>query len=572
MASTSPAVSQNVDHHGEGDGEGDESGHAGGGGGGRKETPQMGLTKEEEECHNNPLNNVNDKKDIWGSHNGYTPPMLLNKGGGCWWNTAAALLAVDPETEQPFAIVGPGEVNHDSASFFGASSDGYELTRDDDEDDAEQDDGSDNDDGGGDLARPSAWGTKNHTSAEEGSSLLDFRALADQALMALDDEYRTTLRASGGATNDSTPPHTPPEGEVEEESWHLPPIRLPTEDFGDAFFVTDFDDKDGMAEEATNARPLPDVDVEAVKRAVQAIQGRNPALQHHLNEWQSSSSVSQHQWTHWLSVAPRFHPLIPAVPLSAFGHQKSSIRARTATAHLTRAATLAEALHRLDLLQSQECFRIDLVGCDIVECASEALLRRHLEPLVRWIGAYAESPKHLMLRLVGPNIPVCAPTQPVALGGVVASPGGGDAATGRCLPSATAVCELGLYHECCDDSPSPEPDLRVAFHAGIWGYSDWRTTLEWMARDAVDGDGSVDRRKPIPFVVTGYTLQEAEDDADTVEAILKAGAGWNNDRIQAATLWRAEANAFASRLDRETSTAPPGRVYRENAAWSCFRI
>jgi len=65
----------------------------------------------------------------------------------------------------------------------------------------------------------------------------------------------------------------------------------------------------------------------------------------------------------------------------------------------------------------------------------------------------------------------------------------------------------------------------------------------------------------IPFVITAYTVQEAEDDTEVVAANAKA-----------CCLWSAEINPFGSRKKRETASAAHGREYRENGAWQAWRL
>ena len=56
--------------------------------------------------------------------------------------------------------------------------------------------------------------------------------------------------------------------------------------------------------------------------------------------------------------------------------------------------------------------------------------------------------------------------------------------------------------------PSFAPDLALAFNAGVWGYApeEWRPTLEKVLYEDA-----------CPLVVTGYTLEEAENDEDALD-------------------------------------------------------
>jgi len=431
--------------------------------------------------------------------------------------------------------------------------------------------------------------------------VVDFRSVADGALAALEGEYRSTLVRGGGAFADAVAATAAAasrssavnDGLVgDEETLDLPPIRLPAEDFGSDFFVTNFDDPPteeqlyaAAAADERRRRPLPDIDADAVRKAVQAIHRNDPKLERNYSEWRVSQVEA-------LVKAPQLHPIVPKISLKAFRRYEKSAKAAEATAVLTRAATIAEALQRQDLLQGQfqkestgdgndnGAFQIDVVGCDKVECESEERIRRLFGPLVKWIGRYPESPRRLRIRLIGPNVPRSAPTaaEPLVFP---------DGDLGR-LDSAHLVCVSAAYGEGADAaaafaSADVTPNIIVSFNAGIWGYDEWRPTLRYLAQ----------RRKGVPFVVTAYTLQEAQDDADVIQEELNrvwlgdesdglaeapvtatAAEGENNneDAVRTACIWDPEFNAFASRVERQTATAVPGRRYRENAAWQAWRI
>ena len=68
----------------------------------------------------------------------------------------------------------------------------------------------------------------------------------------------------------------------------------------------------------------------------------------------------------------------------------------------------------------------------------------------------------------------------------------------------------------------------------------------------------------IPLVITGYTVQEVEDDAEVVTEVAA--------NAKACCLWSPEINPFGSRKKRETSSAARGREYRENGAWQAWRL
>ena len=187
---------------------------------------------------------------------------------------------------------------------------------------------------------------------------------------------------------------------------------------------------------------------------------------------------------------------------------------------------------------------------------SNAVLTKRLQtlfgPLVRWIGALPDSPRHFDVLLVGPNVPSDAAKRPFV--DIMPS----NKTSSSRLMSATATCHEAVYHEWLEEQQQEEkPDLVIAFNSGIWGYKEWVPTLEALCQLSYS----------IPFVSTSYTIQECEDDAQVIETVVadtKGGAG--------RCLWNAQANPFASRQIRETHTALPGREYRENAAWQAWRL
>lgn len=361
---------------------------------------------------------------------------------------------------------------------------------------------------------------------EEQAPPVDFRSLADGALTALEQEYLSTLRVD--------PLHTATKDVAEDDNELLPPFRLAAEDFGtDACF-------EGIMETVTNEPhapiepgqlPLPDIDTAKVASAVAGLPQRDK-LSQQLAVWQDAQK-------RLLATPPSRHSIIPSAPLKAFG--RSTAKAVVATHNLSRAATLAEALKRLDVMRRQERLRIDIVGCDAVECDR---IHDLFAPLVRWMGAYVEAPRELELMLIGPNVPINITAVEFT------------STLGR-LESARATCQPGMVYEEYLAEADP-PALAISFHSGLWGYAEWRPTIEYLAG----------QKKGLAFVSTAYTLQEAEDDAEVMEEELnKLGHD-----VKTATIWEAEYNPFASKKDRETASAAKGRVYRENAAWQAWRL
>ena len=365
-------------------------------------------------------------------------------------------------------------------------------------------------------------------------------SLAEQALRALDEEYSMTVK---GQVLD------PSERDVGEAMNVAPPSAAPVHhDDSDekiSFADAEFDATRPVTSTfptlnlfQTPKKDLPPIDTDAVKRAVAAIQLKAPKLNSNLNKWQQE---------HCDILAPKDHPIIPQLPLTAF--RKRTAKAKKATANLSRAATIADALDRISCLQGQDILTIHVIGADCVECGSKDTLQTLFGPLVRWVGAIeSQAPKSIQIHLIGPNL-ANSSIPPVDL-----MPSSKLKKTSP-LDSAWATCHGSAYHHWAATSTSwTVPALLIAFNAGIWGYSDWRPTLEALCCVTWEA----------PLVVTSYTIQEAEDDADVMSEII-AACGKENS-----CLWPVELNPYSSRMTRETATAIEGREYRENAAWQAW--
>jgi|AntAceMinimDraft_5_1070358.scaffolds.fasta_scaffold05207_1 hypothetical protein len=81
------------------------------------------------------------------------------------------------------------------------------------------------------------------------------------------------------------------------------------------------------------------------------------------------------------------------------------------------------------------------------------------------------------------------------------SPGGGGESDATPSPARALDPALAWF----------VPDLALAFNAGMWGYSpeEWRPTVEQVLHS-----------EGCPLVVTGYTLEEAENDEDALREML----------------------------------------------------
>ena len=373
-------------------------------------------------------------------------------------------------------------------------------------------------------------------------------SLAEQALKTLDEDYFMTVRGH-------IPDLSDPRPTVDDTE----PLNGKTVSSADS--TTNDDDNENTSHEdavfeefnpATSAlltqprillpkKDLPPIDTEAVKRAVAAIQLKAPKLDSNLDKWQQQCCDVP---------VPKEHPIIPQTPLSAF--RKVSDKAKQATANLSRAATIADALARCACLKGQDELRVHVIGADHVECGSEFILRTFFRPLVRWIGALdCLVPRSIVIHLIGPNVTnsVSSPVDLMPLSKLKKS---------SPLTFASATCHTASYHEWITNN-TQVPDLLVAFNAGIWGYREWRPTLEALCRLPWTSN----------IVVTSYTIQEGEDDADVISDIVtENGSTSGNNKC----LWTVRPNPYSSRITRETTTSIDNRVYRENAAWQAWKL
>jgi hypothetical protein len=454
--------------------------------------------------------------DVWATSEGYTPLHDMDQAGGAMFSDG-------------------------SGGTFYTSFPGALYTAPPDEDDDYYDESFMNGDDE-ELEGTAASSISN----DQHSDGTDFRSLADNALSMLDREYQsvvsqrqmysqgdTVLFSHGADDNDASVLNLKNDSDNADE---IDPLAITYEPL-----------------EKIKPKPLPAIDTDAVRRVVQTIQLRNPKLEQNLRQWENSQKLITPR-----KVAPRWHPIVPTVPLSAF--RKQTEKAVQASANLTRSASIAEAIHRLNILQyngSEQMLRIHILGCDHVECGSGVdRITSLFGPIVRWVGAYAEAPSHIRIDLIGPNIPLSATMHSIDL-----LPKN-RASLKECLQSASLNCFTGVYEEFLNselNADASNPNLVIAFNAGVWGYDEWKTTIENMIR----------RNLCTPFVFTAYTEQEAEDDYDVIQAIVEQ---LKDSEKTACYEWEVEMNPFASSVDRNTSNAAPGRTYRENYAWQAWRF
>jgi hypothetical protein len=401
-----------------------------------------------------------------------------------------------------------------------------------------------------------------------------FRDLASRALSLLEEDYQMTLRGEARPSlllDHSHEQDAPPvtrliersAGETSSEvKFNFANFEVSNERnnvFREQEKLIDQIGPDQLQSAApmTTAKEVPNINTEAVRNAVAGIiSDTSDSLGEKLRKWEDEKKNPQAK-TRLVG-----HSIIPSAPLKAF--RKNTPKAIQATANLTRAATIAEALNRFPtLLQSQDTINIHIVGADHVECESEDQVRSVLAPLARWIGGNIFSPRNLIVSLIGPNVPISTASIPSPTN--LLSPNQQIQNALR-LQSASAKCYQGSYHDWLGQEIKEKtgnfPDLVVCFNAGIWGYDEWKNSLHFL----------VNHKRKFSFVVTSYTIEEAEDDCEVIKEVFEAASSNGAVEEGRGCVWEPEINCFGSKVQRETKTAVEGREYRENAAWQAWRL
>ena len=298
-------------------------------------------------------------------------------------------------------------------------------------------------------------------------SIPDYRSVADHALSMLDREYMNIIslehqqqQQRDWDNNEQIPSESESDHDDDDEYNNDGDLTLSID--GNTLEANQ-DSTDELG--TTHIFPQEErvvtkhIDTEAVRRAVQTIQFKNPKLEQNLRVWEKKQQLLPHfgrntntplhrssikipytttiQHPQNCILAPRIHPIIPELPLTAF-RKFASLKAIQATANLTRSGCIAEALHRYNILQfhvhEEQTIRIHVLGCDHVEIGylnthaksnidgttatngeqhvgyDISRIRTLFGPIVRWVGAYAEAPSHIHIELIGPNIPSCVAT------------------------------------------------------------------------------------------------------------------------------------------------------------------
>lgn len=288
----------------------------------------------------------------------------------------------------------------------------------------------------------------------------------------------------------------------------------------------------------------------------------------------------------------------------------------------SRSFTTLEAIRRLRAASADErgtpsgedgTLRLLLVGADRVEGTCPKDTAAVFEGLVRCRGDFPnarnpvandahdrdgdetlhglamEGVDRVDMLLVGPNIRLDSGVEPDVFHTATIPRRSVDG--NRAPPLELRIAyHVGMYHDIGDGDgdeddgavPSFAPDLALAFNAGIWGYApeEWRPTLEKVLYEDV-----------CPLVVTGYTLEEAENDEDALTDMFAPGGDEGADENEeggerdgaVGWVWEAEMNPFRSLRPRELDFDRSGYLTREepggersfmgeNCAWQCLTL
>ena len=492
---------------------------------------------------------------------------------------------------------------------------GYSMGRDHDSDNNEHD-------------SDSSFEIQNQNTTDDATNLdvpVDFLSLAEQALRGLEDDHRATLELSTSHNteiHDTNAAYIPGANEINTTS-NASPLTITNNDQlneGEEALTTDFTKMFPPLEETTSETVSISttsnvaINVNAVQKAMNSIRLKSPQLATALDagalsSFSTSSTALQTSFRSVIDLTSKSiqsmesqslssHAVIPNGPLAAF--RRSTPKAKSASANLSRSATLSEAVLRLWPLISfrrrmraigagqqkvhneekySKILTIHILGCDHVECSSEEILRKAFGPFARWLSAALQSGvltvhtpsadtsqsviDSLLIEVSGPNVPDwildrkinLLPTSSSGLGGLVA---------------ATAIFNQREYHEQKRDNLA---DMAIAYNAGIWGYDSWKPTLSFMCQSEDYSSYAC-----IPFVVTAYTIEECEDDAEVIAEIAEGKqnephrmrSSEHQDMVFAHQIWAPEPNQFSSRVERKTASVP--RQYYENGAWQAWLL
>jgi hypothetical protein len=310
---------------------------------------------------------------------------------------------------------------------------------------------SENSDGEDSISRSTFYANANaigNTVADElGSSQEQIdencQSIAENALLALDEEYNRTLKEETRDGFENLPSQTLPRAENEDLKLIAAAFDNAKTDTNPNFNVESqpalfkADWESALTSSTHLSSVNTNADASRIRKVVQEIslkiEGR---FQQNFAAWSQKQN----------------HDVIPQAPLKAF--QRSTGKAQQATASLSRSATLAEAILRLKqqnfLRNTNSPFVVDIVGVDHTECDSIERIQSTFRPIVRWLGAWERFDEdEIELRLIGRDLSPRTSSQPVDLSTKVVK--------------ARATCHSGVYHEWLLTSKSA-PSMIAAFN------------------------------------------------------------------------------------------------------------
>ena len=500
--------------------------------------------------------------------------------------------------------------------------DNYEWDFDDDDNNNnndDDDDDHDNDNRIDDCTQGAFYANLKHFDNSNDDSnpyhSIDYQAIADQALKHLNEEYTSTITSVPTTTIDDTlllssSTYDKKYVVVKHENDNIMKMKSNKDkefdnhddDDNNDTFVVHFDtinaDESSQSRSNQKDKTQPstfmdkniNINKDAITKAMNNI--RLKASSNFITKLDGGISKGTIISLYPMVDVPSYHQLIPSKSLLAFqrGNTEKSI---DATARMTRSATLANSIIQyvesrsmetapLEKNNGSDIFIIHIIGSDHVECASKDSIQQAIGPFVQWwhkasnnlntsIGKILSSFRHLKIEFLGPNVPVEASKQkPILL-----FPDTNQKKTifdKQGLQTATVNCQTYLYHDYLkaiqsntDEQGKHFPNFIIAYNAGIWGYDDWTPTLKSMKNILPH---------PTPFVITSYTIQEAEDDAEVVKDLFcelkHFQKGDQQNELQKYMLHGPVINSFGSRRRRETITSPDQRPYFENGAWQLW--
>lgn len=177
---------------------------------------------------------------------------------------------------------------------------------------------------------------------------------------------------------------------------------------------------------------------------------------------------------------------------------------------------------------------ITLSGAEAIECSSVANAWEAYQPFCKLLQMFGVN--DLTLLFIGPSLLKNEPLQSIERDSFVFS----------------VAMYSSLYHEYVAEYPVGKIDLMICFNAGMWGYDTWMPTLQLLPQLDIT-----------EIVVTSFTMEEAEDDYDTIEAVLRTRVHWT---------MKPSTNPYrcSEQLHRRDECAAD-RVYMENNVWQAFK-